>query len=205
MARYRGPRLRKCRAVGTVLPGLTTRATLDRPFPPGVHGAKRRRKPSDYKIRLLEKQKARFHFGVLEKQFQRYVKRASRMKGPAGANLLNLLQSRLDNIIFRLGLAVTMPAARQLVVHRHIEINGVRVDRPSFHVNPGDVITVRERSKTKKFITDTLAVTTGMVRPSWLEFDPAKCEGKLIDAPDRTDLPFDLNEQAIIEFYSQKL
>ena len=114
MSRYRGPRLKKCRAVGTVLPGLTTVATLDRPFPPGQHGARRRGKPSDFKIRLVEKQKARWHFGLVEKQFQRYVREASRRKGPSGLNLVQLLQSRLDNIVWRLGLAATIPAARQL-------------------------------------------------------------------------------------------
>ncbi|MFT7518709.1 MAG: small subunit ribosomal protein S4 [Kiritimatiellia bacterium] len=205
MARYRGPRLKKCRAVGTVLPGLTTAVTLTRPFPPGDHGMKRRRKPSDYKIRLLEKQKARFHFGILEKQFQRYVVKASRMKGPTGHNLLGLLQSRLDNVVWRLGLAVTIPAARQLVVHGHIQINGRRVDRPSFHVKPGDEVTVRERSASKKFLEEVLARTTANPRPTWLDFDPAKKTGKLNSKPERGDLPFELNEQAIIEFYSQKL
>ncbi len=205
MARYRGPRLKKCRAVGTVLPGITTRATLERPFPPGEHGAKRRRKPSDFKVRMQEKQKARFHFGILEKQFQRYVIEASRQKGPSGLNLLRLLQSRLDNIVWRMGMAVTIPAARQLVVHGHIEVNGRRVDRPSFQVKPGDVISVRERSAAKKFIEETLGVTAAMPRPSWIEFDPAKKTGKLISAPERNDLPFELNENAIIEFYSQKL
>jgi small subunit ribosomal protein S4 len=166
---------------------------------------KRRRKPSDYKVRLLEKQKARFHFGVLEKQFQRYVKKASRLKGPSGENLILLLQSRLDNVVWRMGLGVTIPAARQLVVHGHIEVNGKRVDRPSFHVGAGDVITVRERTGAKKFVEETLGVTAGMSRPTWIEFDPAKKAGKVISAPDRGDLPFELNENAIIEFYSQKL
>jgi small subunit ribosomal protein S4 len=205
MARYRGPRLKKCRAVGTVLPGLTTAPTLVRPFPPGEHGTDRRRKPSDYKVRLQEKQKCRWHFGVLEKQFQGYVKRASRLKGAAGLNLLRLLQSRLDNVIYRLGLGVTLPAARQLVVHGHILVNGQRVDRPSFQVSPGDEIAVREKSRTKPFILATLERTAGHVRPGWLEFDPAKATGSLISAPDRNDLPFELKENAIIEFYSQKL
>jgi small subunit ribosomal protein S4 len=191
--------------VGTVLPGLTTRATLDRPYPPGDHGTKRRRKPSDYKIRLIEKQKARFHFGVQEGQFQRYVRRAARMKGAAGINLVVLLQSRLDNIVWRMGFAPTIPAARQLVVHGHIEVNGRRVDRPSFRLSAGDEITVRERSRSKRFIQAAIEQSAGALRPSWIEFDPAKATGKLTSAPDRTDLPFDLNENAIIEFYSQKL
>lgn len=205
MARYRGPRLKQCRAVGMVLPGLTTATVLNRPFPPGEHGTRRRSKPSDYKVRLMEKQKCRWHFGVLEKQFQRYVVRASRMKGAAGENLINLLQSRLDNIIWRMGLARTIPQARQIVVHGHITVNGHRVDRPSFSVSAGDEISVREKSKTKPFIAEVLESTSIQVRPSWLEFDPAKATGKLISTPDRVDLPFDLNENAIIEFYSQKL
>lgn len=205
MARYRGPRLKKCRSVGTVLPGLTTAATLDRPFPPGQHGARRRGKPSDFKVRLNEKQKARFHFGILERQFQIYVRKASQMKGAAGLNLVLLLQSRLDGVVWRLGLARTIPAARQLVVHGHITINGKRVDRPSFHVAPGMEISVREKDKTKSFMQEVLAASGTTTRPSWLEFDPAKVLGKMTAAPERTDLPFELNESAIIEFYSQKL
>ncbi len=205
MARYRGPRLKKCRAVGTVLPGLTSVATLDRPFPPGQHGMRRRSKPSDFKIRLLEKQKARFHYGVLEKQFQRYVVKASRLKGPSGQNLMLLLESRLDNMVWRLGLTRTIPQARQLVVHGHIQVNGHRVDRPSFHVSPGDEISVRERSTKKPFVQGLIEQSATVSRPSWLEFDPAKHTGKLISAPDRLDVPFDINEAAIIEFYSQKL
>ncbi len=205
MARYRGPRLKKCRAVGTVLPGLTTVATLNRPFPPGEHGTRRRSKPSDYKIRLAEKQKARWHFGILEKQFQRYVKKASKLKGPSGLNLMLLLASRLDNIVWRLGLTRTIPASRQLIVHGHILVNGKRVDRPSFHVKAGDEISVREKTRSKSFVTDVVEHSSTLPRPAWLDFDPAKCVGKLTSAPERADLPFDLNEAAIIEFYSQKL
>ncbi len=205
MARYRGPRLKKCRAVGTVLPGLTTAATLARPNPPGEHGARRRSKPSDFKVRMLEKQKCRFHFGILERQFQIYVRRASTLKGPAGSNLILLLQSRLDAIVWRLGLARTIPAARQLVVHGHITVNGKRVDRPSFHVSPGDEIGVKERTRTKSVVQDVLQNAAVQVRPSWLDFDPAKVVGKLTSAPERSDMPLELNENAIIEFYSQKL
>jgi small subunit ribosomal protein S4 len=205
MARYRGPRMKLCRAVGVVLPGLTTEATLSRPNPPGQHGANRRKKPSDFKVRLIEKQKARWHFGVLERQFQRYVVEASRRKGPSGSILVTLLQSRLDNVVYRMGLGRTIPAARQLVVHGHILVNGQRVDRPSFNVSPGDEVSVREKSRTKPFVQALLEEATIRSRPTWIEFDPAKCSGKLIAAPERSDLPFDLNEQAIIEFYSQKL
>jgi len=188
-----------------VLPGLTSAATLLRPYPPGEHGTRRRSKPSDYKIRLAEKQKARWHYGVLEKQFQRYVKRASRMKGAAGINLLLLLESRLDNLVWRMGYTRTIPAARQLVVHGHVTINGKRVDRPSYHVKPGDEISIRVKSRSKTFLSDVVEASAGLPRPSWLEFDPAKLTGKLMSAPERADLPFELNEAAIIEFYSQKL
>jgi len=205
MARYRGPRLKKCRYVGTVLPGLTTAPTLDRPFPPGEHGTKRKKKPSDFKVRLIEKQKARFHFGILEGQFQGYVKRASRLKGPSGLILVQLLQSRLDSIVYRMGLAKTIPQARQIVVHGHIKVNGHRVDRPSFHVKPGDEVAVAEKVLAKPFMQTLIGESAGTPRPSWIEFDPAKGVAKLITAPDGTDLPFELNEAAIIEFYSQKL
>jgi small subunit ribosomal protein S4 len=205
MARYRGPRLKKCRTAGTVLHGLTTAATLSRPFPPGEHGTKRRAKPSDFKIRLMEKQKARWHYGILEKQFQRYVREASRMRGPSGQNLVHLLESRLDNLVWRLGLGRTISHARQLVVHGHILVNGRRVDRPSFHVSAGSDIAVRERSRAKPFVAELLEQSATQPKPSWLEFDPAKAAGKLLLAPERSDLPFELNENAIIEFYSQKL
>jgi small subunit ribosomal protein S4 len=205
MARYRGPRLKKCRSVGVVLPGLTTAATLDRPFPPGEHGTRRRSKPSDFKVRMVEKQKARWHFGILEAQFQGYVRKASQMKGPSGQNLVILLQSRLDNIVWRLGLARTIPAARQLVVHGHVLVNGKRVDRPSFNVTVGDEISVKEKSRNKTFVQDVVQTSGTSIRPGWLEFDPAKATGKLIAVPDRSDLPLEINENAIIEFYSQKL
>lgn len=205
MARYTGPRLKRCRALGTVLPGLTTKATLDRPYPPGMHGMRRRRKDSDYKVRLMEKQKLRFHFGVMEKQFQRYVSTASRMRGPTGELLIQLLESRLDNIVWRLGLAATIPAARQVVVHGHILVNGRRVDRPSFRVTPGMEISVREKSRQKGFILEALEASTARVRPAYLEFDPSKAAGKMVAPPTRADLPFEANTQAVVEFYSQKL
>lgn len=205
MARYRGPRLKKCRSVGTVLPGLTTVGTLARPFPPGEHGTKRKSKPSDFKIRLIEKQKARWHYGVMEKQFQKYVREASRLKGPSGLNLVMLLESRLDNVVWRMGLARTIVQARQLVVHGHVTINGRRVDRPSFHVKAGSEIAIKERSRAKPFIAEMLEQSATAPKPSWLEFDPAKAAGKMLMAPERSEVPFELNENAIIEFYSQKL
>lgn len=205
MARYRGPRIKVCRSLGTVLPGLTTAATLERPYPPGQHGMRRRGKLSDYKLRLMEKQKLRMHFGVLERQFRRYVADASRRKGPTGRNLISALESRLDNVVWRLGLAPTIPAARQLVVHGHILVDGRRVDRPSYSVKPGQEVSVRERSLQKEFIQNALAASTARIRPPYLEFDPAKATGRMISAPEAEDLPFECNTQAIVEFYSQSL
>lgn len=205
MARYRGPRLKKCRTVGTVLPGLTTAAQLDRPYGPGVHGQRRAGKPSDYKTRLVEKQKLRWHFGVLEKQFRRYMKEAARQKGPTGQVLVTLLESRLDNVVWRIGLAPTIPAARQIVVHGHVLVNGKRVDRPSFAVKPGAEISIREKSKTKSFIQENIERSAALNRPQYLEFDPAKATGTMTQAPELADLPFDCNLQAIVEFYSQTI
>ena len=205
MARYRGPRLARCRRVGVVLPGLTTAATLDRATPPGQHGARRKGKSSDFKDRLIEKQKLRWHYGILEKQFRRYVAEASRRKGPTGRILVTLLESRIDNIVWRLGLAATIPAARQLVVHGHITINGKRVDRPSYHVKPGQIVAVHEKSRTKPFVIAALDVGNSRIRPSFLDFDPATTAGKIVTEPQREDLPFECDPQKIVEFYSQQL
>ncbi len=204
MARYTGPRLKVCRALGVTLPGLTNKA-INRPYPPGQHGTRRRGKTSDYKLRLVEKQKLRYHFGILERQFKRYVAEAARMRGPTGTNLVVLLESRLDNVVWRLGLAPTIPAARQVVVHGHIMVNGRRVDRPSFRVMPGHEVSVRERSRTKPMIVQALEASATRVRPPYLEFDPAKATGKMIALPTASDLPFEVNTQAVIEYYSQQL
>lgn len=205
MARETGPRLKKCRTVGMLLPGLTTAGSLERPYPPGQHGARRRGKTSDYKLRLVEKQKLRWHYGILEKQFRRYVRRASQMRGPSGSNLVQILERRLDNIVWRLGLAPTIPAARQMVVHRHILVNGVRVDRPSYQVDVGDTVGVIERSRESTFVQEALERSTTRVRPGYLDFDPAKASGKMLSLPTTDDMPFPVNTQAIIEFYSQTL
>ena len=205
MARYRGPRLKKCRAVGTVLPGLTTAVSLDRPYPPGVHAQRRRGKPSDYKVRLVEKQKLRWHYGVLEKQFVRYIKEASRRRGPSGQILVQILESRLDNVVWRMGIAPTIPAARQMVVHGHILVDGKRVDRPSFQTKVGHTIGIREKSRNKPFFQEAFEASITRPKPQYLEVDPAKSEGKVIAQPQAEDLPLPVNLQAIVEFYSQKL
>lgn len=205
MARYRGPRLKKCRQVGVVLPGLTNKGVLKRANPPGQHGARRKGKQSDFKERMVEKQKLRFHYGVLEKQFRRYVAEASRRKGPTGRILITLLESRLDNIVWRLGLAPTIPGARQMVVHGHITIDGHRVDRPSFSVKPGMTIAIHQKDRATPFIASALEHAATRVRPAFLELDPAQFSGKLLVEPQREDLPFPCDPQKIVEFYSQQL
>ena len=206
MARYRGPRLKVCRALGVDLPGLTTKIRKDhRQHPPGVHGAGRRGKPSDYKIRLQEKQKLRFHFGVVEKQFRKYMSEAARRKGPTGRNLISLLESRLDNVIWRLGFAPTIPAARQMVVHGHITLNGHKVDRPSYQVKVGMTIQVREKTLNTDFGRARLEEATHRNPPEYLERDLATASGKLIQAPTPNDLPFDVDLQQVVEYYSQML
>ncbi len=204
MARYRGPRIKVCRSLGIILPGLTTKSTLVRPYPPGMHGARRRTRRSDYKDRLSEKQKLRFHFGVLEKQFKRYVAEAARQKGPTGANLLSLLESRLDNIVWRLGLARTIPAARQLVVHGHIYVNGTRVDRPSFRVKPGHEISVRPKSRKLAIVNDSVS-NPSLRLAGYLSFDNKTLTGRMEALPTREDIPFDVDEQLVVEYYSPRL
>ncbi len=205
MARYRGPRIKVCRSLGIVIPGITTKSSLQRPYRPGQHGASRAGKASDYKERLMEKQKLRFHFGLLEKKFKRYISEATRQKGATGTNLIRLLESRLDNVVWRLGLAATIPAARQLVVHGHILVNGKRVDRPSFHIKVGTEITIREKTLSKPFMQDALNNSASRVRPPYLTFDVAEAKGVMTTIPNREDLPFEIDLQKIIEFYSQQL
>ena len=206
MARYRGPRLKICRALGVDLPGLTTKIRKEhRQHPPGVHGAGRRGKPSDYKIRLQEKQKLRFHFGVGEKQFRKYMSEAARRKGPTGENLITLLERRLDNVIWRLGFAPTIPAARQMVVHGHITLNGHKVDRPSYQVKDGMTIQIREKSLQTDFIRSRLEEATHRNPPEYMERDLETASGKMTQRPTRNDLPFDVDLQQVVEYYSQML
>lgn len=205
MARYRGPRLKVCRSLGVILPGLTTESTLKRPFAPGQHGARRKGKMSNFKERLVEKQKMRFHYGIQERQFRRYMVEATRQKGAAGRNLVTLLESRLDNVVWRLGLARTIPGARQMVVHGHITVNGVRTDRPNFHVSPGDVVAIHPKGRQTPFVQAALEHAASRVRPNYLDFNPAEFAGKMVVRPEREDLPFECNPQSIVEYYSQQL
>lgn len=201
MSRYRGPRLRIVRRLG-VLPGLS-RKDPKRAYPPGQHG-QGRRKRSEYAIRLEEKQKLRFNYGVSEKQLLRYVKKARRVTGSTGQVLLQLLEMRLDNTIFRLGMAPTIPAARQVVNHGHITVNGRTVDVASYNCRPGDIIGVRNREASREMIKANLQ-NPGLANvPSHLSFDKDKLEGMVNGTIEREWVALQINELLVVEFYSRQ-
>jgi len=201
MARYRGPKSKIARKFSDSIFGADK--SLDKkPYPPGQHGqAKKRRKQSEYGIQLQEKQKAKYTYGILERQFRNIFKEAARRKGITGENLLQLIEARLDNVVFRLGIAPTRKAARQLISHRHIIVNGEVVNIPSFTVQEGDVVGVREKSKSLEAITDSLSSRAN--RYNWFEWDEAKLTGKLLNYPPREDIPENIKEQLIVELYSK--
>lgn len=203
MARYRGPRLRITRRLGTDMPGLTRKHADRRPYPPGQHGQGRQRF-SEFKKQLYEKQKLRFNYGVSEKQLRNLFNDAQRSREPAGQALLKLLEQRLDNVVFRLGLAPTIPAARQLVVHGHIMIDGRKVDRPSYRVQPGHEITVRPKSRNNDAIKESVAQPT-LRLPSYLSFDGSTLTGQMVAEPQREDIPLQVEEQLVVEYYSPRL
>jgi small subunit ribosomal protein S4 len=202
MARYTGPKSRVARKFGDPIYGPDKH--LERKnFPPGQHGlTKKRKKTSEYGIQLREKQKAKYTYGVLERQFRNAFEKASRTKGVTGEVLLQLLESRLDNVVYRLGVAPTRACARQLVSHRHITVNGEVVNVPSFQLRAGDIIGVREKSKSLETIVDSLT-TRKSSKLSWLEWDDAQMAGKFMNVPERTDIPEDIKEQLIVELYSK--
>ena len=172
-------------------------------YPPGHHGInKRRRKQSEYGVQLQEKQKAKYTYGVLEKQFRNLFEKASRSKGVTGEVLLQLLESRLDNVVFRLGIAPTRAGARQLVSHRHITVNGDIVNIPSYLLRSGDIIGVREKSKSLEVIVDSLEGTSYAQTP-WLEWDQTQMAGKFVTRPEREEIPENIKEQLIVELYSK--
>lgn len=202
MARYRGPKSKIARKFGEAIYGPDK--YLDKKnYPPGQHGInKKRRKPSVYGIQLNEKQKAKYTYGLLEKQFRNLFDKASRSKGVTGEVLLQLLESRLDNVVFRLGISPTRQGARQLVSHKHIFVNGKLCNIPSYSVKEGDVISVREKSKSLVTITDSLA-SARHTKSSWLEWDSNEMAGKFMNIPTREDIPENINEQLIVELYSK--
>ena len=201
MARYTGPKSRIARKFGEAIFGAD-KVLSKKNYPPGQHGNSRRKKTSEYGIQLREKQKAKYTYGVLEKQFRIMFEKASRSKGITGEVLLQLLEVRLDNLVFRLGLAPTRDAARQLVSHRHIVVDGKVVNSPSYSVKPGQVIGVREKAKSLEVITDALAGFNHSKYP-WIEWDQTTLSGKLLHTPERADIPENITEQLIVELYSK--
>ncbi len=201
MARYLGPTTKIARKFGEPIFGAD-RAFEKKNYPPGQHGQmKKRRKKSEYGVQLLEKQKAKYTYGLLEKQFSNTFKKAVRKKGITGEILLQLLESRLDNVVYRLGIAPTRRAARQLVGHRHITVNDKVVNIPSYTLRPGDIVGVREKSKSLEVILDSLASRSSGY--SWLEWDGELKKGKFMNLPEREEIPETIKEQLIVELYSK--
>ncbi len=200
MARYIDAQYKKSRRLGfsTLENG---KELAKRPYAPGQHGTDRRKKLSEYGVQLQEKQKVKYMYGLNEKQFKKTFERANKMKGITGENLLRLLESRLDNVVYRMGMANTRRAARQIVNHGHITVNGIKVDIPSYTVKPGDIIAVKEQSLNHPAIK--AAVEATLNRPAFVEFDPNKLSGKLIRYPERSELNQEINESLIVEYYNR--
>lgn len=202
MARYTGPKTKIARRFGEAIFG-EDKVLAKKNYPPGQHGVNKRRKLSEYGTQLREKQKAKYTYGVLERQFRNLFEKASRTKGVKGEVLLQLLEARLDNVVYRLGIAPTRAAARQLVLHRHITVNGKVVNIPSYSVTPGEVVAVREKSKSLEVIADALAGFNHSKYP-WIEWDESVKGGKLLHLPQREDIPENIKEQLIVELYSKQ-
>ena len=201
MARYTGPKTKIARKFGEPIYG-PDKYFEKKNYPPGQHGlAKKRKKTSEYGIQLAEKQKVKYTYGVLERQFRKFYEKANRMKGRTGENLLMLLESRLDNLVYRMGIAPSRAAARQLVTHCHITLDGKVCNVPSTIVKTGSIVGVRERSKSLEVIQDSLHASAG--KYPWLEWDGDKCAGKFASLPERSEIPETINEQLIVELYSK--
>jgi small subunit ribosomal protein S4 len=203
MSRFTGPRLKVMRALGVALPGLSRKSIEKRPYPPGQHGPTRRKRTfSDFALRLREKQKVRFNYGVSERVLRRLVEEATRLRGNTGMTLLQLLERRLDNVVFRGGFARTIPGARQLVAHGHVRVNGRAVDRPSFRVSRGDVVAIHQGSRV--LATRALESGAGLESP-WLVVDREALSIQVASYPDESFLPFDLEPRLIVEHYSRAM
>ena len=201
MARYTGPKVRISRRFNEPILG-ENKALQKKNYAPGQHGRGKKRKQSEYALQLSEKQKAKYIYGLLERQFAKVFVEAARLKGVTGEKLLQLLESRLDNVVYRLGIAPTRRSARQLVLHKHISVNGEIVNISSFQVKPGDIVAVRERSKSLEVITNSLALQ-GSRKYNWFEWDNNEMAGKMINVPLRADIPENINETLIVELYSK--
>lgn len=203
MARYTGPRYKLCRREGINLFGQKKFDIERRDTPPGQHGQKKRTKMSDYGIQLREKQKVKRVYGLLEKQFRRYYQKAASSKGVTGTMLLQFLERRLDNVIYRLGFATTRAQARQIVSHGKVKVNDKRVNIPSFSVKINDEITLKLADKNKVFIDKNIEFNKDIPKPTWLLVDDKHYKGKVVKMPERDDVQFPINEQLIIELYSK--
>lgn len=203
MARYTGPKTKKSRSFGESIYGYD-KSFEKRKYPPGQHGnTRRRRQKSDYALQLQEKQKAKYTYGVLERQFRNLFEAANRKSGVTGEILLQMLEARLDNVVFRLGLAPTRRAARQLVTHRHITVNGIVTNIPSCQLRAGDVVGVRGKSQGLQVIRDSVGSKSDVRKFPWLEFNTDKMEGTFLEYPERDAIPEKINEQLIVELYSK--
>ena len=202
MARYRGSKCKKCRQLGLSVCGSERCALLRKDTKPGMN-PHARRKMSDYKIRLMEKQKLRYSYWVSEKQFRKYVKRAFGESGITGENLLRLLERRLDNVVYRLGFSPTIPAARQLVAHGHIMVNGRKVDKPSYSVRKGDAISVKEASKRMHLLEEGMMRSQARPMLSYFEVDQKNLRGTLTEIPSREQIPLPINETLVVEYYAK--
>jgi small subunit ribosomal protein S4 len=200
MARYLGPKVKLSRRVGVPIADIPKHTSKRQLSPNGMHGFRGRR-VKDYGIRKDEKQKLRYHYNVLEKQFRSYLATATRRPGHTGENLLQLLECRLDNVIRRAGFTRTIWAARQFVVHGHLMVNGSKVDRPSYQIKPGDVITVRGKDSSNKLARESMESLAGHMVPGWMEVNPAELTTKVVAQPTSDQIPFDVNTNLIVEFY----
>lgn len=198
MARYLGPKVKLSRHVGVPIADIPKHTAKRQLTPPGPHGFRGRRM-KDYGIRLNEKQKLRYHYSVLEKQFRRYMVEASRRKGNTGDLLLVLLEQRLDNVVRRAGFVRTIWAARQMVSHGHVRVNGKKVDRPSYAVRPGDTVTLHDRIQ--KLARENMESMAGHIVPGWMDVNPAELSAKVLSQPTSDQIPFDVNTNLIVEFY----
>ncbi|MBN9423164.1 MAG: 30S ribosomal protein S4 [Candidatus Accumulibacter sp. 66-26] len=203
MARHTGPRLKIVRALGVELPGLTRKSPGERDYPPGQHG-QRLRKKSDFGIKLMEKQKLRFNYGVSEQQIRRLFREAKTAKAPTGNKLLELLERRLDNFVFRAGFAPTAVAARQLVSHRHVRLNGKAVSIASIRVRPGDTITLTEKGRGIPVVRESLA-EPALARPEWIAFDAAQASATVARLPEASEVPFPIEVQHVVEYYAVRM
>jgi small subunit ribosomal protein S4 len=201
MARYTGPKAKIGRKFGEAILGAN-KYVQKKNYAPGIHGRGKKRKQSEYAVQLAAKQKAKYTYGILEKQFARIFHKASIKPGITGENLLKFLEARLDNTVYRLGIAPSRRAARQLVSHKHITVNGEVVNIPSYQLKPGDIVAVREKSKSLEVITNSLA-TRSANRFSWLEWDKNLMAGKFVSYPERDQIPENIQEQLIVELYSK--